>query len=885
MSAAKRLPPILFRVTFLPIVAHLRGFDDRIAVLCPRSATANSTAAVPVAEDLRQVTYGQLATLVEEFAAALGPNRRLVALAARNDLASLVAYLGALSAGCVVLLTAEVTTELLTTYDPDVVIEDGATHVRRETSSHTLHPDLALLLSTSGSTGSPKLVRLSSANLLANAAAIAEYLTITPGDRAATTLPMFYCYGLSVVHSYLVRGASLLLTERSVLDDTFWDEFRAYRATSFAAVPYTIDLLDRIGFSRMELPHLRYVTQAGGRLAAERVVEYARLGARSGWDFFVMYGQTEATARMAYLPPDLATEHPDCIGVPIPGGEFSLEPVDDADWHSVNPCGHEQLDAEVGELVYHGPNVMMGYATSSSDLALGRTVTALRTGDLARRTSDGLYQVIGRRSRFAKIFGLRIDLQRLESGLAAAGFTACCTDDDEHLVVAVQHPDTDPTETAARLAGLPAAAVRVCPVEDLPRLANGKPDYPAVRTLAAPAPQNRDIRALYAFALGVDPAAIRPDSTFVDLGGNSLTYVTTAARVERALGRLPADWPTMTIAELERIPHGGRRFGRTLDTGTLLRAAAIVLIAGSHIGLFVLWGAAHVLLAVAGFNFARFAVTAAPRAERLRHALRTVALIAAPTATWVAITLLFTDYYGWQNVLLLNKILGPHDSATAGHLWFIEVLVYFTIAAALLLRIPLVDALERREPFWFAMGLLAITLVLRYQPFGLYPAQDVRFSPLAVWFFAMGWAAAKATSRWQRLLVSAVLLACVPGYFGVPDRERLVMAGLLLLIWLPAIRVPALVAVAAAVLADSSLFAYLLHWQVYPPFGQHHVAALLASLMAGVAATRMVAGARRRLRVPSIRSAVDGPDLGRRFLRQLREQDVSRDRLAGKVIE
>lgn len=823
-----------------------------------------------------RITYAQLAALVEEYARQLGPNRRLVALAARNDIDSLVAYLGALSAGCVVLLAAEITNELLATYDPDVVIDGDTPEVRRAVSAHRLHPDLALLLSTSGSTGSPKLVRLSARNLLANASSIAEYLSIGPEDRAATTLPMFYCYGLSVVHSHLLRGASLLLTERSVVDDEFWDDVRVHRVTSFAAVPYTIDLLDRIGFDRMRLPDLRYITQAGGRLAPERVRAYARLGQRAGWDFFVMYGQTEATARMAYLPPELAGKHPDCIGVPITGGRFTLEPIDD--------------HGDAHELVYHGPNVMMGYATCPRDLAIGHTVDGLRTGDLARRTPDGLYQVVGRRSRFAKIFGLRIDLQHVESGLAAAGFTACCTDTGDQLVIAAENADDSLTGTAARLSGLPAAAIQACAVDEIPRLPTGKPDYPAIRLLTAPTPTDpmpRDIAALYAVALGLDPALIRPDSTFVDLGGNSLSYVTTAARLERALGRLPSDWPHRTVAELSAIPRHPTIFGRSLDTGTLLRAVGIVLIASSHIGLFIAWGAAHVLLGVAGFNFARFAVTGSERAERLRHALRTVALIAVPTAGWVALTLLFSDYYGWQNVLLLNKILGPHDSDTAGHLWFIEVLVLFMIVAALLIRVPFVDALQRREPFWFALGVVALTLVFRYQSFGLYPKAEVPFSPLACWFFALGWAAAKATTIWQRLLVSAVLLVSVPGYFGVIDRERLVMAGLLLLIWLPAVRVPALIAGAAAILADSSLFVYLLHWQVYPLFGQHHVLALLASLGAGVLGARMVAGVRRlsAKRAIAKRSLLDGPHLGRGILGQLRDQNVSRNRLAGKVIE
>ncbi|MEV6320093.1 AMP-binding protein [Nocardia sp. NPDC051787] len=864
-------------MTVLPIVAHLRSFDDRIAVRCPDPDAANDIAAEPMPEAAQRVTYARLAALVEDYATELGPSRRLVALAARNDLASLVAYLGALSAGCVVLLTGEITAELRATYDPDVVIEAGRADVVRENSAHRLHPDLVLLLSTSGSTGSPKLVRLSATNLRANAAAIAEYLAIGPDDCAATTLPMYYCYGLSVVHSHLLRGASLLLSDRSVLDAEFWHAFRDCRATSFAAVPYTIDLLDRIGFARMTLPHLRYVTQAGGRLAPDRVREYAGLGRRSGWDFVVMYGQTEATARMAYLPAHLATEHPDCIGIPIPGGEFTLEPIEE--------------DTEgPAELVYHGPNVMMGYARSAEELALGRTIGALRTGDLARRTPEGLYQVVGRRSRFAKIFGLRIDLERLECGLADAGFTVCCTDDDAHLIVAVDTPRTDPTEIAARLAGLPAAALRILPVERIPRLPSGKPDYPAIRRLAEPAPQMRDVRALYAATLGIDPTRIRPERTFVDLGGNSLTYVTTAARLERMLGHLPTDWPNTSVADLERIPESRRRFGRALDTGTLLRAVGIVLIVGSHAGVFVLWGAAHVLLGVAGFNFARFAVTTAPRAERLRHTLRTVASIAVPTAAWVALTLACGDYYGWQNVLLLNKILGPSDSPTAGHLWFLEVLVYFMLAAALLIRIPWVDRMQRADPFWFAMTLVAVSLVFRYQAFGLYPAKDVPFSPLAVWLFALGWAAAKASSVWQRVAISAVVLVTVPGYFGVPDRERLVMAGLLALVWVAAIRVPAIVAACAAVLADSSLFAYLLHWQVYPLFGRYHLVALLVSLAAGVAAAEMVAilrrwGSRRFRAIRSSRSALHGPDPSRCLLGEFRDQDVARNGLAGKVIE
>jgi acyl-CoA synthetase (AMP-forming)/AMP-acid ligase II len=157
------------------------------------------------------------------------------------------------------------------------------------------------------------------------------------------------------------------VTDCSVADAGFWKLFRD-------SAPYTFDLLDRIGFDAMCLPRLRYVTQAGGRLAPDRVRRYAELGRRAGWELFVMYGQTEATARMAYLPPGLATTHPHCIGVPIPGGSFRLAPVPGL--------------PNARELVYTGANVMLGYAETPADLGLGRTVNELHTGDIARRTTN-----------------------------------------------------------------------------------------------------------------------------------------------------------------------------------------------------------------------------------------------------------------------------------------------------------------------------------------------------------------------------------------------------------------------------------------------------------------------------------------------------------------
>jgi acyl-CoA synthetase (AMP-forming)/AMP-acid ligase II len=246
-------------------------------------------------------------------------------------------------------------------------------------------------------------------------------------------------------------------------------------------VPYTFDLLDRVGFADMDLPSLRYVTQAGGRLAPGRVRRYAELGRRRGWDLFVMYGQTEATARMAYLPPDLAADHPGAIGIPIPGGALRLEP--DPDWP----------EDDTGELVYTGPNVMLGYAEGPGDLARGRDVDELRTGDIGRRTDSGLYEIVGRRDRLVKLFGLRIDPRRIECALAQEGIEAVCVGGGEFLVVAVQGAES--AEPARRIVAatvrLPATAVRLLSVDALPRLGNGKPDYQALLDQASGRPPSR----------------------------------------------------------------------------------------------------------------------------------------------------------------------------------------------------------------------------------------------------------------------------------------------------------------------------------------------------------------------------------------------------------
>ena len=821
----------LARVPFTDLARH----GDRPAVL-----TADGV-----------VSYGELAARVDGLAARLGTTRRLVVLAADNDLDSLVGYLAALSAGHPLLLAPadkpEALASLVAAYDPDVLMLPGdgrgtpLVEERRAGTRHELHRDLALLLSTSGSTGSPKLVRLSHANLSANAEAIADYLHIGPDDRAATTLPMHYCYGLSVVNSHLVRGAGLVLTDLSVVDPCFWDLFREQQATSFAAVPYTFDLLERVGFADMDLPRLRYVTQAGGRLAPEKVRFWAETGQRRGWDLFVMYGATEATARMAYLPPDLAADHAGTIGVPVPGGSFRIDPV---------------VDSPDGELVYTGPNVMLGYAEQPADLALGREIHELRTGDLARQLANGLYEVVGRRSRFVKIVGLRVDLGQVERILADMGVTAAAAGSDDGLVVAIEgdHDGGMLAKVLAGTLGLPRAAVVIHAVEQLPRLATGKIDYPAVRGLAAPRPGPLavtddggpsagsvrpavgvavesagpgDVRRIFRDAL--ECATVADDDTFVSLDGDSLSYVAVSVQLERILGKLPSDWHLLSVKELERRrPVRRQRLVSFLETSIVVRAAAIVCIVATHVGLFT-FQTAHLLFAVAGYNFARFHLTE-ERRPRLRRQLRGTARVVVPSMAFIALAYLLTDHYTVANIFLLNAIVGPEQVTTQWHFWFVELLAYILLAVAALMAMPWADRWERRAPFLFALGLVGIGLLSRFHLVDT----GVPNPPPVFWIFALGWALARARSNVQRLAVSIITVLTLPGFFNSPVREATVAAGILLLVWVPALPVPAALRRVIGWLASASLFIYLTHWLVYPvllPLSP--VLAVVGSLMVG----------------------------------------------------
>lgn len=450
---------------------------------------------VAISDDGRCVFVEELADLSSRFFQVSGQRKMLAFCLCSNTIPSLAGYVSMLENGIVpVMLDAGKDVELLQKlyehYRPELVwcptnltasfigaesLFSWGTYTLSRCSHNmgraVLHPDLAVLLTTSGSTGSPKLVRLSYGNLQSNAESIAEYLNITSEERPITSLPMYYSYGLSVLNSHLIKGTTILLTDKSVIQKEFWTFAKEQKATSLAGVPYTYEMLRRLRIFRMDLPYLKTMTQAGGKLNADLAKEYIGQAAMTGKRFIVMYGQTEATARMSYLPWEHAAEKYASIGIAIPGGCFMLT---DADGNEIT---HSDTD---GELVYKGPNVSMGYAECIEDLGKSdENHGILHTGDIARRDSDGYYYITGRLKRFVKIWGNRCNLDAIEQLVKSITTSCACAGVDDKITVFVTREGLDLSikNYLSEKTGLNVRAFAVKVIDAIPKNPSGKVLY------------------------------------------------------------------------------------------------------------------------------------------------------------------------------------------------------------------------------------------------------------------------------------------------------------------------------------------------------------------------------------------------------------------------
>lgn len=441
--------------------------------------------------DGARVSYRELDQLIDACIARwrkMGVKQgMLAALPASLSVDSIVNFLAALRASVPVLIhgPSESRESVGVLYDRlavNVVLGDQISTVVRSKEMVDLRPDLAVLLNTSGSSGKPKLVMLSCHNLATNAAAIAQYQALESSDVAIANLPLSYPFGLSIITSHLQVGACCFLTEEGVLSARFWADVRERGCTNFYGVPWTYHALRRLRFESFELPALRRLAQAGGRLEPELVAHFAELADAKSLAFFVMYGQTEASPRIAYLPPKFARANPDSVGIPIPGGCVYLRPLDEE-------IKMEAGSKASGELCFKGPNVMLGYAVNKADLCSTTVLDELRTGDIAEINGNGLIRIVGRLSRFVKLKGRRVQLDAIEQEIKdslsmAENDFVVCVGRDGLLGVAIPAGYLKSADSFLRgTMALHRSNFRLVELQMLPRLESGKIDYASIMSM------------------------------------------------------------------------------------------------------------------------------------------------------------------------------------------------------------------------------------------------------------------------------------------------------------------------------------------------------------------------------------------------------------------
>ena len=457
----------------------------------------NSFSAQPcVTTQNNSYTYAEIIEFSESLA-SLFVNKSLVFLLCGNNEETLIGYLACLKSKSIPLLINEhldetLLAKLILHYQPNYIwgtqlstysfssIYSWRNYNLQKANiefNHNFHNDLALLLMTSGTTGSSKLVRLSQKNIDSNTNSIINALKINKSDKPITTLPFNYTYGLSIINSHLACGCELILTDSSIVNKEFWNLLMQKKATTFGGVPYTYQMLDRFGFEKMDLPSITKITQAGGKLTKELSLKFSQICSSKGIEFVVMYGQTEATARMSYLPNSYSISKAGSIGKAVSDGHF----------HLINSEG-KKIDSpnEEGELIYEGPNVCLGYAENSFDLSKGDENNGiLPTGDIAMVDEEGFYYIKGRLKRFIKVFGNRVSLDEIESIAIENGFKCVCTGKEDKLIIVTEDNDvlTLLKQTISKITKIHPTSISVKHIDLIPRNESGKVLYNEVNRL------------------------------------------------------------------------------------------------------------------------------------------------------------------------------------------------------------------------------------------------------------------------------------------------------------------------------------------------------------------------------------------------------------------
>ena len=438
------------------------------------------------------LTYGNLVAHIIKFYPQL-KHRTVAFILCKNTVGSMLGYLSLVEHDIVpLMLSSKIDSELLETlmatylpaylwvpkeekakfFYPSVYEQYGYILLETGNEIYPISEKLQLLMTTSGSTGSPKLVRYKKGNLEANAKNVATAFGWTKSERPICDLGMQYTMGLNVINTHLYVGATVLLTTYNLFSGELWDYLREEKATNFTGVPFSYDIFARLHFDRMELPYLTTLSQGGGKLTDNRFIWLADYAKKNNKRFIASFGTTETSARMAMLPPEFAESKVGSIGRAIPEGELFLI---DSDGEVLNDPIAE------GEMCYKGPNVTMGYGLCREDLNKDDEWNGVyHTGDLARRDKDGCYYVTGRLSRFLKLLSYRISLDQCERLIQERFNIECaCTGTDQRMDIYITDADKvkEVQEFVMNKTGLFKNLFKVFLIDNIPRNDSGKIKY------------------------------------------------------------------------------------------------------------------------------------------------------------------------------------------------------------------------------------------------------------------------------------------------------------------------------------------------------------------------------------------------------------------------
>ena len=437
-----------------------------------------------------EVSYLNLNNKVEKLRKNIKKNS-LIFILCNNDLETIAMYLACLRNKTICLLieenlNLEYLKKLIKIYKPEYIFSDYKKKINnfkiifkyrnktlfknKEIKKKEYNSKLSVLLTTSGSTGTPKLAKLSYDNLNFNAISISKYSNISSKDVMVTTLNPAYSFGLSMINSHLLKGAKIILNKYSIISKNFFEKLSEFKVSTVGGVPFMYEIFDRLKIFEKK-NFINKLLQAGGSLNIDLQKKFANICNKKKIRFFIMYGQTEASPRISYLPPEKFSKKIGSIGIPIPQGKIEI--VDENGDLLTKPY-------KVGEMVYYGKNVFLGYAQNIKDLKKkDNNFGKLNTGDFAYRDQESFFYIVGRKKRIVKLFGKRINLDEIEKIINKSNIINACISRKEKLIVFICNKKISSvvTKILNKNLNLNKIAFEIKHISKLPKLNNGKINY------------------------------------------------------------------------------------------------------------------------------------------------------------------------------------------------------------------------------------------------------------------------------------------------------------------------------------------------------------------------------------------------------------------------